>query len=1716
MAKRDVELVITAKDRASATAKNIAEALAKLSAAQEKAGGSAQDVGGLLGKLGAELDKLAAKSAALTAFGKVSADLEQGAKALARLEGAAKSAADDQTRLKAESEKLGATMTETAAKTDAANASLAERREELRKLLVAQNKLDAAVDASASRLQRLRDNPTGAARLDQVQQAREKRVLDAARKQQAAGFVGLNIEAPAVDAEIQKTKAEIAQYALATEAASKAQAKLGKQIAVATTKFNEQEAEAAQARTVFAELEAQANSLGAAVGGATASLSETGAAAQRVAQQVGLVTAALREQKAAADQVRGIQGAQGDNRRAQQDPVARASGALARQNESVDAARAAFAAARDEVNRFSAALEQADGPALDLAVSLEQAKARAAEAYAALLKTSSALPVLAANLERAQAAALKLAEAEQRAAARTVFVAQTAQRARANIDGLSAAFLRGSASADALNLSFRRAGDGSRTTLSLMQRLRGEVLAIAAATIGLYNAFDQLGQVVAAFRTLEAAESRLGAVFDQDGARVARELRFVEQQADRLGISFGVLSDEYSKFVIAAEASNFTSEATRKIFLSTAEAGRVNKLSLDNLQGVFLALTQIISKGTVSSEELRRQLGDRLPGAFNLFADSLGVSAARLDELLRAGEVLADEQTLLNFAATLDQRFGAQLPKSLETTTTQLERLTNAIFKSRIIVGESSFITALTEQVVNLNKTLESEGGRQFFETLGNVLAALAPAIGLVVDNFESLTKLGLVFLLVKIGAAFSGLFAQATPSFALLRAGVADANRLTVALRAVGLSVNVATARFTLFGRTLINVQRVAVSAAIAFRRVVATLGGIPGILATVAAIGLTEFLVSGADAAGKLDAALDSNEKVLLRLKDAFAEAKTEAEGLAKAQKTVSTIELQSVRSRSQRALNEARADFTLPLPEAAEGQGNFGQFLEDARALKALEAQVRAGSLSVAGLRAQVLSLLETGRIDPAILGDIDEVTVGIAKAEAQVDETRAALAVLNGEADAGQAALFPLANAAEKVGRAFDGAAPGIGKFGEAIEKLQGKIPELTDQLKVIQSLREIDDLQAEGLKAAGNDPAKRRQVYSLAQGARTAVRDGPEKEALDNIAKSTGVSADLLKLLIAKEGGIKTKAYRLPGENFSTIGIGDTGRAYSGRKPVPGLEITRPEAIEDFGKNLAGFNAEIDNLITKPITEAMRAALLSLQFNTGGLGSKEGRALIVDPINRGDYVGAAGGISQFRRTTKSGYDLGARRDDEAALFASGGQPTAELRVEADTAETKRIETQEDFNAALALAAEERRRSAGYVALEAREAAILKAQDDARVKAAADKVAINQTQLDLIRESVGLEFDGKSAVEKAEAQKAFNQGLKEAADLRLFEKSIAGQTEREQEILREQQEALNEAKSAGLVISKGQLDVIRSTVGAAFDVANAERLRQESIDKIEESISLLEERRSLILEQIAFESEEGNTQSQEELKGVLGQVNDQLRLAIDGALEFYRTLGGPEAENAVLKLELLKAQIGSTGQKATLTGKDIANTFASTATDSITGFFDKIASGEKVFSSLGEAIQSFAANFLRNIAEMILQAALFKLVMSGLQAVGFGGVVLHSGGVVGSGAAPTRAFNPAWLATAQRYHSGGMAGLKPGEVPAILQTQEEVLSRTDPRNIRNGGAAANGSGGSGGGSTKIVNAFDTASFLENALTTRPGEKAILNFVSANSAAFKLALG
>lgn len=123
-----------------------------------------------------------------------------------------------------------------------------------------------------------------------------------------------------------------------------------------------------------------------------------------------------------------------------------------------------------------------------------------------------------------------------------------------------------------------------------------------------------------------------------------------------------------------------------------------------------------------------------------------------------------------------------------------------------------------------------------------------------------------------------------------------------------------------------------------------------------------------------------------------------------------------------------------------------------------------------------------------------------------------------------------------------------------------------------------------------------------------------------------------------------------------------------------------------------------------------------------------------------------------------------------------------------------------------------------------------------------------------------------------------------------------------------------------------------------------------------------------------------------------------------------------------------------------------GDALVNAFRG-AEDAFVGF---VTTGKFDFKSLADSI-------LADITRIALRSAILGPLANALSGVftGGGGIfagIFHQGGIVG-GPAQGRMVPAAAFVHAARYHAGGYAGLRPDEVPAILQRGERVLSRRE---------------------------------------------------------------
>ena len=205
-------------------------------------------------------------------------------------------------------------------------------------------------------------------------------------------------------------------------------------------------------------------------------------------------------------------------------------------------------------------------------------------------------------------------------------------------------------------------------------------------------------------------------------AAFTQNLRFANDMAKKYGIYINDITMNFAKFTAAATMAGMSLEEQQNIFESLTRASVAFGFSADETNRIFLAITQMIGKGKVQAEELRGQLGERMPIAMQAMAKAAGVSVAGLDKLMKEGKIISAE-ILPGFAKALDEILPNVDTDNIETS---LSRLKTAFkeFTDAINLGGTykGFIDTLTSAL----KALASDTGN----ILAGILAVLAFGIG--------------------------------------------------------------------------------------------------------------------------------------------------------------------------------------------------------------------------------------------------------------------------------------------------------------------------------------------------------------------------------------------------------------------------------------------------------------------------------------------------------------------------------------------------------------------------------------------------------------------------------------------------------------------------------------------------------------------------------------------------------------------------------------------------------------------------------------------------------------------------------------------------------------------------------------------------------------------------------------------------------------------------
>lgn len=498
-------------------------------------------------------------------------------------------------------------------------------------------------------------------------------------------------------------------------------------------------------------------------------------------------------------------------------------------NEALDQAKARAAA-------MGKALGEAGPPTKAMVADFEKAKAAVNSAAAAVQKNTLALQQTrqaAREAGEAMAAAARAEQAQAASAATQAAIAQAQASARATAAAAqtrnttigtsltalggrgNAAILADIAEANRSVASLRAAGASANEVARASQlaaariaqlnaELRGTAAASDRAQGSIASASHRMAAMAASALAVREAIQALKATIDTgvqfdslktqyafgnggDVRKGADEMAYASELAHRLGLELIGTTQGYAKLQASALGTNLAGQKTRDIFTAVASAGAVMGLSADAQAGALLALSQMMSKGTVQAEELKGQLGERLPGAFQIAAKAMNVTTGELQKMLENGQVVA-EDFLPKFAAALQASVNGALPAAERSSRANLQRLENALTEFKLRIANSGLLDKVAEQ---LERLLDQIGAMADSGELDKLATQFADAFGSAVQFMADAAIVATRFASV-IGPLAEGLAALVVGGRALAVIGAAAPGIAATGTAATGAAVGI------------------------------------------------------------------------------------------------------------------------------------------------------------------------------------------------------------------------------------------------------------------------------------------------------------------------------------------------------------------------------------------------------------------------------------------------------------------------------------------------------------------------------------------------------------------------------------------------------------------------------------------------------------------------------------------------------------------------------------------------------------------------------------------------------------------------------------------------------------------------------------------------------------------------------------------------------------
>lgn len=270
-------------------------------------------------------------------------------------------------------------------------------------------------------------------------------------------------------------------------------------------------------------------------------------------------------------------------------------------------------------------------------------------------------------------------------------------------------------------------------------------------TIGYYFGIQGVRSIIQTTRDLDLLQKSIKGLTGS-----VQDWQFLRQEAYRTGTSLKTIAGAYKNFYSAARGSGFNGNQIQGMFSGLLTAGRGIGASQQQIGGALVALEQMLSKGKVSAEELRKQLGNALPGAVEIAQRAMGVTGAQFEEMMKKG--ISAAEFVPKFIAQAEKELGKGFKENIKSLDFALVNLNTAWmeFQANILKGEAG--EALAQLVRDVTKILRSQTLLRFVQMIGKALAFIFKHIKLILFLFGAKKVLEYTMAIKKLHVAIIGL----------------------------------------------------------------------------------------------------------------------------------------------------------------------------------------------------------------------------------------------------------------------------------------------------------------------------------------------------------------------------------------------------------------------------------------------------------------------------------------------------------------------------------------------------------------------------------------------------------------------------------------------------------------------------------------------------------------------------------------------------------------------------------------------------------------------------------------------------------------------------------------------------------------------------------------------------------------------------------------------